>query len=110
MSDKQVRKDAKRKKRKAAQARARNLRELESSRPREKSNWGPTPPNQMLETMLSPDIPESEWPDDLREEIALKFHQLEEMGQTGHVKRRPDGTYTVMGDTEWIGREDMGLD
>lgn len=105
MSKKQSRKDAKRKKRKAAEAKARHLKQAAKLIRPVIDDGGPTPPDQLLETMLSPDIPESEWPNDWRERIIMKLRQLEKKGQQGHVKRRPDGSYTVMGDPEWIGPE-----
>lgn len=99
MSDKRARKDAKRKKRKAKEARDLNLR-------REKSVLrfgGQTSAEDMMATMLSPDVPESEWPPERAEEIKERLRRFAETGGNGHVKRRPDGSLTILGDPEWIG-------
>jgi hypothetical protein len=106
MSEKRARKDAKRKKRKAKEARQRNLRhvELHAMRPTFTLD-GETSANDFMATMLSPDIPESEWPPERVEDIRERLRRFAETGQTGHVKRRPDGTLTILGDPAWIGPE-----
>lgn len=104
MSEKRAKKDAKRKKRKAKVARERNLRREASMAERRSSDFsGQTTADDLMATMLSPDVPESEWPPDRVDEIRERLRRFAETGDTGHVKRRSDGTLTILGEPEWIG-------
>ena len=50
-----------------------------------------------LQTLQSPDIPESEWHPDDKEKILEGIKQAEmSSGRKATVKRRPDGSFTVM--------------
>lgn len=107
MSDKRARKSAKRKKRQREAASQRIARDLAKRTAGLVTGDGqPTPPDQLLETLASPDVPESEWPEEWRERIKTSLQRFAEIGQVGHVKRRPNGSLTVMGDSHWIEPED----
>jgi len=63
-----------------------------------------TPPDQIMATMLSEDVPESEWhPDDV-DIIKEGLEQAKKAtGERSSVKRRPDGSLTIFSDPEFEG-------
>ena len=99
MSDKRTQKILKRKKKKI-------LNSVKSVKAKEKqlekmvgrlNNKIKTSKSDLLQTMHSPDIPESEWhPDDKKKILEGNEHSEKNSGKKSCEKRRPDGSYTIM--------------
>lgn len=99
MSDKRSQKILKRKKKKT-------LNSVKSATAKEKqlekmvgrlNNKIKTSNSDLLKTIHSPDIPESEWhPDDKKKILDGIEHSEKTTGKKSCVKRRPDGSFTIM--------------
>ena len=60
-----------------------------------------TKPEHFLATLLGQDVPQSEWPPDEVEMIQGRLEEMRQIGVAGCVKRRPDGTLTIMSEPEF---------